>query len=81
MRDSVGSGWSPWKLPGSIGTSGADGTIPTAVWWLLGVDTPGTTAGAPGAYTYQFECSVDMAPLQPAGRYNLEPAMVVSPEL
>jgi hypothetical protein len=81
MHDSVNAGWSPWKLPESINSPGADNTIATAVWWLLGNNTPGSSAGAAGAYQYQFQCTAQMAALQEAGRYELEPTIVVSPEL
>jgi len=81
MRDSVGSGWSPWKAPEAIDTAGADGTIPTAVWWLLGNNTPGSSGGQAGAYQYEFQCTAQMSQLQQDGRYELDPAVVVSPEL
>ena len=81
MRDSVNLGWSPWKAPESIDTAGADGTIPTAVWWQLGNNTPGSSAGQAGAYQYEFQCTAQMSALQQDGRYELDPAVVVSPEL
>jgi hypothetical protein len=81
MRDSVGSGYSAWKAPEATDTMGADGTLHAAYWWLLGNGTPGTTAGAAGAYLYQFQCTAQMTQLQQDGRYELDPTIVVSPEL
>jgi hypothetical protein len=81
MRDSVGSGWSDWKAPESIDSPGADNTIATAVWWLLGNATPGSSGGAAGAFQYEFRCTALMGALQEAGRYELDPVVTVSPEL
>ena len=81
MRDDAGGGWSAWKPAEAIDTAGADGTIPHAVWWLLGNGTPGSSAGAAGAFNYQFRCTPAMSQLQEAGRYELDPTIVISPEL
>lgn len=81
MADNAGSGWSDWKGAESIDTPGADNTIATAVWWQLGNATPGSHAGAPGSFQYSFRCTPAMAPLQEAGRYELDPIVIVMPEL
>lgn len=71
-----GANWSAYKDADNVG-DGANGTVHNAYWWLMGNES--TREG--GYFNFRLKVTPNFPALATAGRYELDPVLVIAPEL
>lgn len=74
-----GANWTPWHTFDAFGP-GSNNTVQNAYWWRM-ANSLSDPNPAGGYFNFQIQCAPHFAPLQPGGAYELDPVLVMSPEL